>query len=134
MNCLCRAALLAAAVLCAPAHGETHALIMAIGNYGWPGATPLKGVVHDVASAQEIARKLGVRDANMTVLRDGQLTHDEMGSAFDRLRERIAPNDDVFIYYSGHGGRQLVKDPEERCAESLITYDGMAFVDADVEA
>jgi hypothetical protein len=134
MKCFCRAAAAAAVVLCAPAHGETHALIMAISNYGMPGATPLKGVVHDVVSAQQIARKLGVRDANMTVLRDGELTYDGMNGAFDRLRERIAPNDDVFIYYSGHGARQLIQDPEERCAESLVTYDGQAFVDAEVEA
>jgi len=70
---------------------------MAIGNYGMPGATPLKGVVHDVASAQEIARPLGVRDANITVLRDGQLTYEGMSGAFDKLRERIAPNEDVLV-------------------------------------
>ncbi|HUQ74572.1 MAG TPA: caspase family protein [Burkholderiales bacterium] len=134
MTQFCRAAAAAAVVLCAPAHGETHALIMAIGNYGMAGATPLKGVVHDVGSAQEIARRLGVRDANMTVLRDGQLTYEGMNGAFEKLRERIAPNDDVFIYYSGHGGRQLVADPDERCAESLVTYDGQAFVDTEVEA
>jgi hypothetical protein len=134
MKQICRAAVAAAVVLCAPAHAETHALIMAIGNYGMPGATPLKGVVHDVASAQEIARRLGVRDTNMTVLRDGQLTYEGMNGAFEQLRERIAPNDDVFIYYSGHGGRQPVSDPDERCAESLVTYDGQAFVDTEVEA
>ena len=138
MKSLCRAAAAAsttaAVVLCAPVHAETHALIMAIGNYSVPGVAPLKGVPQDVTSAQEIARRLGVRDANMTVLRDGQLTHDGMTSAFERLRERIAPNDDVFIYYSGHGARSLVKDPEERCAESLVTYDGQAFVDTDLEA
>ena len=134
MKQFCRATAVAAAVLCAPAHAETHALIMAIGNYNIPGATPLKGVPNDVTSAKEIARKLGVRDANVTVLRDEQLTHAGMNAAFEALRDRVWPNDDVFIYYSGHGGRTLVKDPEERCAESLITYDGMGFVDSDVEA
>lgn len=134
MKHFCHVAGVAAMLLCAPAHAETHALIMAIGNYSAPGVTPLKGVIHDVASAQEIARRLGVRDVNMTVLRDGQLTYEGMNGAFERLRERIAPNDDVFIYYSGHGARQLVKDPDERCAESLVTYDGHAFVDSDIEA
>jgi hypothetical protein len=134
MKNLCRAAAAAAFVLSAPVQAETHALIMAIGNYNMPGVAPLKGVPKDVDSARDIARKLGVRDANMTVLRDGELTHAGMSGAFDRLRERIAPNDDVFIYYSGHGGRSLVKDPEERCAESLVTYDGHGFVDSDLEA
>ena len=133
MKQLCLAAA-AAAALSAAAHAETHALIMAIGTYNLPGVPPLKGVPQDVVSAKDIARRLGVRDANMTVLRDGELTHEGMNGAFERLRERIAPNDDVFIYYSGHGARQLVKDPEERCAESLVTYDGLGFTDSDVEA
>jgi Caspase domain/Domain of unknown function (DUF4384) len=126
-------ALPCAALLAAEASAETHALIMTIGTYNVPGVPPLKGVAQDAASAREIARRLGVKEANMTFLRDGQLDWKGMNAAFDRLQERIAPNDDVFIYYSGHGGRQLVKDPEERCAESLITVDGFGFVDADLE-
>ncbi len=122
------------ALLAAEAGAETHALIMTISNYNVPGVPPLKGVAQDAASAREIARRLGVKEANITYLRDQQLDWKGMNAAFDRLQERIAPNDDVFIYYSGHGGRQLVKDPEERCAESLITVEGYGFVDADLEA
>jgi hypothetical protein len=59
---------------------------------------------------------------------------DGMNAALDRLRERIAPNDNVFIYYSGHGGRALVRDPEERCGEALITVEGRGFMDTDMEA
>jgi len=127
-------ALPCAALLAAEASAETHALIMTISTYNVPGVPPLKGVVQDAASAREIARRLGVKEGNMTFLRDGQLDWKGMNAAFDRLQERIAPNDDVFIYYSGHGGRQLVKDPEQRCAESLITVDGYGFVDTDLEA
>ena len=107
---------------------------MAISDYRVPGATPLKGVVHDVASAQDIARSLGVKDANMVVLRDGQLGLPGMTRAFDELQERVAPNDNVFIYYSGHGSRQRVSDPEARCAESLVASDGQGFLDAVLEA
>ena len=117
-----------------PAGAETHALIMAIGNYSVPGIAPLKGVPQDVTSARDIARRLGVKDANVTVMRDGDLDHSGMRRAFQGLRERIAMNDDVFIYYSGHGSRQLVKDPEERCAEALVTYDGRGYADTDLEA
>src|SRR6185295_8425028 len=125
---------LAAALICSPAGGETHALIMAISNYSVPGATPLKGVVHDVASARGIARRLGVKDANMVVLRDGELGLRGMTRAFDALQERVGPNDNVFIYYSGHGSRQRVSDPAERCAESLVAADGEGFLDAVLEA
>jgi hypothetical protein len=128
------AAALAAALTCSPACGETHALIMAISNYSMPGVTPLKGVVHDVASAQGIARRLGVKDANIVVLRDGELSLRGMTHAFDELHERVAPNDNVFIYYSGHGSRYRVSDPAERCAESLVAADGEAFLDAALEA
>src|SRR5262245_46609776 len=124
----------ACALLAMPALAETHALIMTISNYNVPGVQPLRGVAEDAASAKEIARRLGVKDANMIFLTDGQLTHAGMSAAFDRLNERIAPNDNVFIYYSGHGGRALVRDPEDRCAEALITVDGYGFMDTDVEA
>ena len=127
------AALGCAALVTVGARAETHALIMTISNYDIPGVPPLKGVAQDGANASVIARKLGVKDRNMVFLRDRELTWDGMNAALDRLRDRIAPNDDVFIYYSGHGGRTLVRDPEERCAESLITVDGTGFVDADLE-
>ena len=124
----------ACALMAMPALAETHALIMTISNYDVPGVPPLKGVAEDAASAREIARRLGVKDANMLFLTDKQLSHAGMNAAFDRLQERIAPNDNVFIYYSGHGGRALVRDPEERCGEALITVEGRGFMDSDIEA
>jgi uncharacterized caspase-like protein len=123
-----------AALIAVPAAAETHALIMTISNYDVPGVQPLKGVAEDAASAKEIARRLGVKDANMIFLKDRELSHAGMGAAFDRLQERIAPNDNVFIYYSGHGGRALVQDPVDRCAEALITVEGRGFMDTDMEA
>jgi hypothetical protein len=117
-----------------PALAETHALIMTISVYDVPGVPPLKGVAEDAASAKEIARRLGVKDENMIFMTDRQLTHAGMDAAFDRLQERIAPNDNVFIYYSGHGGRALVRDPDERCGEALITNEGRGFMDTDMEA
>ena len=133
MKSFCRTAAAAAVVLCAHAHAETHALIMAIGNYDMPGVAPLKGIPQDVVMAREIARGLGVREVNITVMRDAELNYDGMDAAFDRLTSRIAPDDDVFIYYSGHGARQLVKDPQERCAEALVTHEGRGYLDSEVE-
>jgi len=124
----------AGSLMAASALAETHALIMTISNYDVPGVAALKGVAEDASNAREIARRLGVRESNMTFLSDRQLTHDGMSAAFDRLSERIAANDNVFVYYSGHGGRALVRDPEERCGEALITVEGRAFMDTDMEA
>lgn len=112
-----------------------HALIMTIGAY--QGAIPpLSGVKHDAETARQIAHRMGVPDANIRILRDRELSLDGMRRAFDELLQRVAEGDQVFIYYSGHGGRQLVKEPGggERCAESLVTIDGYGLIDTELEA
>ncbi|MBV8030079.1 MAG: caspase family protein [Betaproteobacteria bacterium] len=123
----------AAAALASPfAQADTHALIMTIGQYG-EGVPPLAGVQYDGESARAIAKRMGVKDQNMREYKDGELTLEGMRKAFDDLYARVGENDQVFIYYSGHGSRQIVHDPEERCAESLVTVDRQGFTDADME-
>jgi hypothetical protein len=116
----------------ASAQAEIHALIMTISDYQ-AGIPRLKGVVYDVESARSIAHLMGIKDENILQLHDGQLTLEGMQNAFDELDRRVAPGDKVFIYYSGHGGRQRVHDPEERCAESLIAVNGYGLIDAELE-
>lgn len=94
---------------------ETHALIMTIGAYQG-GIPPLQGVRFDTASARDIAKRMGVKDANIRAYSDGQLTLAGMRNAFADLEQRVGDGDQVFIYYSGHGGRERVQDPEDRCA------------------
>jgi hypothetical protein len=120
-------------VTSATAGAEIHALLMFIGDYR-AGIPKLEGVQHDVPSARSIAHLMGVKDENMLSLQDKELTLDGMRNAFDELDRRVNPGDKVFIYYSGHGGRQWVQDPEDRCAESLVTVDGNFFLDAELEA
>ena len=120
-------------MLALPAAAENHALIMTISAYRG-GVPPLRGVAYDGESARSIARRMGVKDANLREYKDDQLTLPGMQRAFDELQARVAEGDQVFIYFSGHGGRQLVRSPGERCAESLITVEGMAFIDAELES
>ena len=117
-----------------PPSATAHALIMTIGDY--QGNIPkLKGVPYDSATATEIAHRMGVPAANIQTLKDGDLTLEGMRRAFDELEAKLGGNDQVFIYYSGHGGRQLVQeDGNERCAESLITVDGYGFIDTEMES
>lgn len=115
------------------AWATTHALIMSIGEYQ-SGITPLAGTKYDLVTAREIAHKLGVKDANIVELHDGALSLEGMRKAFDDFIGQVGENDEVFIYYSGHGGRQYVQEPAERCAESLVTVDGRAFIDTELEA
>lgn len=116
-----------------PAQAETHALIMTIGAYK-NGVPQLGGVRFDAASAKTIAERMGVKDVNMRFYKDDELTLEGMRKAFADLDERVAPGDQVFVYYSGHGTRQKVSDPTERCAEALVTVDGEGFTDTEMEA
>jgi hypothetical protein len=88
-------------------------------------------VKYDVESARKIAHALGVKDANILQFRDGELTLPGMRKAFETFSKQVGANDEVFIYYSGHGGRSYVKDPVERCAESLVTFDGENYIDSE---
>ncbi len=116
-----------------PSSKQIHALILAAGEYTAPGVTPLKGVVHDIQTAKEIAVRLGVPDTNLTVVQNKELTLQGIRTAFKTLEERIAPGDDVFVYYTGHGARQLIQDARgDRCGESLVTIDGFAFSDQEL--
>jgi hypothetical protein len=131
---LCGAMTALALGMAAPARAEIHALIMTISQYQG-GVPPLAGVQFDGKSATAIARKMGVLDKNMHYLRDQQLTLAGMRRAFDDLANRIQPNDQVFIYYSGHGSRTLVREAgAERCAESLVTVDADFLTDTELEA
>lgn len=117
-----------------PANPAAHALIMTIGDY--QGNVPkLKGVQFDAASAVEIAKRMGVPAANMHILKDGELTLAGMRKAFDVLEAKLGGNDQVFVYYSGHGGRQIIQEAAgDRCAEMLVTVDGQGFTDVEMES
>jgi len=106
---------------------------MAISDYPSP-ITKLKGVGHDVDSALEIAQRLGVSSANTTVLRDSQLKLDLMRDAFETLTRKLSGQEQVFIYYSGHGARSLLQENNtQRCSEMLVTADGFGFSDSELE-
>ena len=117
-----------------PTSPQMHAMIMAIGAYH-EGIPQLGGVKFDSETARQIAHRMGVPESNIRVYRDEELTLEGMKKAFDDLEGRIQQDDQVFIYYSGHGGRQLVKEEErgERCAVSLITVDGTSFTDNEIQ-
>lgn len=115
------------------ARPSSHALILTIGEYG-NGIPRLAGVVHDAASAALMARALGVPEANTTVLKDAALTLAGMRTALDDLEKRVLPNDEVFLYYSGHGTRLPAFDGRAaRCAEALVTVDGQALMDSELQ-
>ena len=118
-----------------PASPQVRALILTIGAYR-NGIPALSGVARDAESARAIAQRMGVPDNNIVALRDEALTLAGLRKAFDRLEAELGDNDELFIYYSGHGSRQKVQeaDGSERCAESLVSVDGQAFLDRELDA
>jgi len=121
------------ALLAGPVYAESHALIMTIGDY-INGVTPLVGSKYDIASARAIANKMGVKDQNIRYYRDAQLTLEGMHGAFDDLYQRVGENDQVFIYYSGHGGRWRTSEQDGRCAVALVSVNGEGFMDTAIQA
>ena len=115
--------------------GSAYALIMTIGDYPSP-VSKLPGVSKDAETASKIAQRMGIPPERIKTLKDSQLTLEGMRTALDELESKLSGNDQVFVYYSGHGGRQLVKEDsgEERCAESLITYDTYGMPDNEMES
>ena len=124
---------LLAAVCCAQgALADNYALIMTIGDYHG-GPVPLTGVKSDAKSARQIALSMGVPEGNIMSFHDHQLTLDGMRKVFDDFEATVRDNDQVFVYFSGHGERALVRDPEPRCAEALVTVEGNALFDYELE-
>lgn len=116
-----------------PASANSRALILTVGDYAAP-IPKLSGVPYDSTTATDIARRMGVPAANIKVLRDSQVTLAGLRQALDDLENDLSDDGQVFIYFSGHGGRTLVREPEgERCAEMLITADGQGMIDSELE-
>jgi len=116
-----------------PVRPAAHALILTIGDY-WNGIPRLKGVIHDADSAVLMANALGVPEANITALSDAALTLGGLRAALDGLAARVRPNDEVFLYYSGHGTRLPAFDGrEQRCAAAWLSVEGEALLDGELE-
>lgn len=79
--------------------GRFHALLIGNADYQRPGWNDLRTPRDDVA---ELARVLKEGYGfEVETLHDA--TREQIGSAIFRLRERIGENDNVLIYYAGHG-------------------------------
>lgn len=77
--------------------GNYHALV--IGNNAYRSVTPLKTAVNDAKTVAALLQsEYGFR---VTVLLDA--TRDQMIDAFDDMRRRLEENDNLLIYYAGHG-------------------------------
>lgn len=113
------------------AHAENHALILWIGDYG--GRNNLPGIDRDAAMARQIALGMGVPADNIVEVSNTQLTRNAMAQAFSSLYDRIAQDDKVFIYYSGHG-MQVAGADGAKCTEGMVTRDPALFEDFNLQS
>lgn len=103
------------------ANAENRALLMTIADYSGNNALP--AVKYDAESARKIATAMGVPSGKITALADRQLTLTGIRQALASLADSTQQGDNVFIYYSGHGG-QIDKPGEPgKCREGLVPID-----------
>ena len=115
------------------ARASRHALIIGVGEYSRPGISSLKGVKHDIKSAAQIARTMGVAPENITYLRDTDATAQNIRLAFRSMEKRMRQGDRVFVYYSGHGTRWIdTSFDSNACTEGLLATDGQALTNREI--
>jgi len=107
------------------------ALIIGIGEYDSPEASPLPGVGADIESAKKIARAMGIPDKNIAVLRDREASKKNIMKALIQLSDKAFDGGRAFIYFTGHGTRSY--DPStKQCYEGLLSYDRIEITNREI--
>jgi Caspase domain len=92
-----------------------------------PGTTwpRLYGPENDVAAIRLLLHEnFGFDYPNITVLPEGEATHDGILAAIDRLANQTKPGDMVVFYYSGHGSRRLdTLSSKNQMDETIVPID-----------
>jgi hypothetical protein len=115
---------LASLILCSLVQAGSYALIIGIGDYAPVGISSdgdLPDIRTDLENARNMASHMGVPTGNMRILSDALATRSNIESEMDRLASLASSNDQVFIYFSGHGIRQNHPHQPNACQASLVT-------------
>lgn len=99
-----------------------HVLVMTISDYP---QKPLPGVRFDADNALRLAAGFGYDTTRAVVLRDHRLSAAGVREALRDLGDRVAANDRVFVYFSGHGA-SFARDGQ--CVQALVGQD-LALID-----
>ena len=83
---------------------KSHALIIGIDKYTgeWPR---LQNAVRDAKAVESVLRQQ-YQFASIRTLYDQEATRANILTALEGLAEELGPDDNLFIYYSGHGDRK----------------------------
>jgi len=110
-------------------HAERRALIIGGGAYRDERVNDLPGLDIDVNIMTRVASSLGYKQSAIRVLQDSDATLDNIKRSFsDWLIKGVGPDDQVLIYFSGHGAqyRDLNGDESDGLDEFFLTHDFQA--------
>jgi len=102
-----------------------HALLIAIQDYSKTTFNSLKGPANDLKLTKGVLReRFGFVEHDFIILKDEKATHTGIEKAFNALRERVKPNDFVYIFYSGHGSqtKDLNGDEPSGYDQTWVSY------------
>ncbi len=133
LACTCLLAATALAQSTPAVRNTRHALVIGIGEYLDPAVPALKGIAHDMVSAQRMAAAMAIPAGNIRVLRDQDATADRIRAEITALNARVADGDRVFVYYSGHGTRTFDEQvKQDGCTEGLLATDGQVLTNVEM--
>ncbi|MBU2690712.1 MAG: caspase family protein [Candidatus Eisenbacteria bacterium] len=113
-----------------------RAILIGINEYMTDEFMDLRGAVNDVETMREIlTSRFGFLEENVTVLTDAAATRAAILETFEKLIEQTAPQDFVYIHYSGHGSQvpDLNRDePDDNWDETIVPHDARTPGIADI--
>lgn len=85
-----------------PANAKNYLLVIGINNYlHWPKLNNAVKDANDVASTLMV--KYNFEFDNIVLLKDEQATRNNIYTSLRGLIEKVSPQDNLMVYYSGHG-------------------------------
>ncbi|MCB9871246.1 MAG: caspase family protein [Planctomycetes bacterium] len=112
-----------------------RALLIGIGDYQSPAMQDLGGPRNDVATMRHLlTSRFGFAEQNITTLLDAEATRARILAALRKAVQETAPQDVLYIHYSGHGSQvpDLNGDEDDGRDETLVPYDGRTPGVADI--
>lgn len=99
-------------LLLPPVYAETHALLIGIGDYQLPDISKLNGPAQDIILVGTFLKSRHPQ-AKITTLLDQDADYQGIVTALEKLSQEAEKDDEVWIYFSGHGSQQQDQNGDE---------------------